>query len=213
MQRTSKIRKLKRKFNKLKNFLIKLNRIYKINNFYSFLKKTTYKGAVLLALFVALLFIVNYFFIDINLLINNFVDTYSTKSIMLFFLISESFLGLIPPEIFIAWASKSTHPSFYLFVLATISYLGGIISYFFGGRLYLIPFVKEYVENKINHHIINLRKWGGLFVVLGALSPIPHSMVGLASGLIKYSFKNYLLWSLFRYVRFIVYAIVIFQIF
>jgi hypothetical protein len=35
----------------------------------------------------------------------------------------------------------------------------------------------------------------------------------MACGLIKYNFKHYLLWSLFRFARFIVYALVIFQVF
>ncbi|MDG1188919.1 MAG: short-chain dehydrogenase, partial [Flavobacteriales bacterium] len=60
---------------------------------------------------------------------------------------------------------------------------------------------------------VNLRKWGGVFVFLGAVSPLPHSMVSMACGLIKYNFKHYLLLSLFRYVRFLVYALVIFQVF
>ena len=128
------------------------------------------------------------------------------------FFISESFLGLIPPELFIAWASKSPHPFFNVFILATISYLGGVVSYFIGGYLFLIPFVKNFIEVKISKHIINMRKWGGFFIVLGALTPVPHSLVSLSSGLIKYNFKKYLLWSLFRYLRFLLYAIVIFKI-
>ncbi|HSO88014.1 MAG TPA: VTT domain-containing protein, partial [Draconibacterium sp.] len=100
-----------------------------------------------------------------------------------------------------------------LFVLATMSYIGGIISYFLGNRLFLIPVVKNHIENKIAKHISNLRKWGGFFVFVGAMLPIPHSVVSLASGLIKYNFRHYLLWALFRYARFALYALVVFQIF
>jgi membrane protein YqaA with SNARE-associated domain len=100
-----------------------------------------------------------------------------------------------------------------LLILATISYVGGIISYLIGNRLFLIPVVKNHIENKIAKHIVNLRKWGGLFVLLGAISPIPHSLVSLASGLIKYNFRYYLIWSLFRYARFVIYALVIFKVF
>ena len=130
----------------------------------------------------------------------------------LFFFISESFLGLLPPELFLAWASKSSHPYLNVFILATLSYLGGIVSYIIGGYLYLIPFIKSFIELKISKHIINMRKWGGFFIVLGALTPVPHSLVSLSSGLIKYNFKKYLLWSLFRYLRFLLYALVIFKI-
>ena len=150
---------------------------------------------------------------DFNSLLNQIVASYSSTFIFSFFLASETFLGIIPPEIFIAWASKSANPWFFLLILATISYVGGIISYLIGNRLFLIPSIKNHVENKIAKHIVNLRKWGGLFVLLGAISPIPHSLVSLASGLIKYNFKYYLMWSLFRYARFVIYALVIFKVF
>ena len=150
---------------------------------------------------------------DFNSLLNQIVASYSSTFIFSFFLASETFLGIIPPEIFIAWASRSANPWFFLLILATISYVGGIISYLIGNRLFLIPVVKNHIENKIAKHIVNLRKWGGLFVLLGAISPIPHSLVSLASGLIKYNFRYYLIWSLFRYARFVIYALVIFKVF
>lgn len=190
-----------------------LNRYYKITKFYSFLKDTAFKGGAVIVVFVVLLLGLEFFVLDIDLLLNTLVATYSSQIVFSFFLVSETILGIIPPEIFIAWASKSASPWLILFVLATISYIGGIISYFIGNRLYLIPAIKNQIENKIAKHIANLRKWGGLFVLLGAISPIPHSLVSLASGLIKYNFKQYLLWSLFRYARFAIYALIIFQVF
>mgnify|MGYP002861311287 CR=1 FL=1 len=117
------------------------------------------------------------------------------------------FLAQLKPE-----KLSGIAPWLFLFILATISYIGGIISFSIGNRLFLIPAIKNHIENKIAKHIVNLRKWGGLFVLLGAISPIPHSIVSLASGLIKYNFNQYLLWSLFRYVRFAIYALIIFKV-
>tara|TARA_B110000259_G_C13946270_1_gene374846 strand:- start:191 stop:775 length:585 start_codon:yes stop_codon:yes gene_type:complete len=193
--------------------LVLLNRYYQITKFYSFLKNTAFKGGAAVIVFVLLLVGLELFVLDFNFLLNHLVATYSSTFIFSFFLASETILGIIPPEVFIAWSSKSANPWLFLFVLATISYAGGIISYFIGNRLFLIPSIKNHIENKIEKHIVNLRKWGGLFVLLGAISPIPHSIVSLASGLIKYNFKHYLMWSLFRYARFIIYALVIFKVF
>ncbi len=190
-----------------------LNRYYKITKFYSFLKDTAIKGGIVIVIIVAILLALEYLLFDFNALLNNLVATYSAEIIFSFFLLSETVLGLIPPEIFIAWAAKSATPWLFLFGLATMSYLGGIIAYFIGTRLFLIPAIKNHIENKIAGHITNLRKWGGLFIFIGAMLPLPHSIVSLACGLIKYNFKHYLLWALFRYVRFILYAFVIFQIF
>jgi len=188
------------------------HRYYKITRFYSFLKNTAYQAFFIIVIFVLLLMAVNFFIIDINLLINNILETYSPKAVILCFLISESILGLIPPEIFILWSSKSDSPFLFLFALATVSYIGGAVSYFIGMCMSLMPAVSKHVERKIKQHIINLRKWGGLFIVLGAISPIPHSIVSIGAGLIDYKFKYYLLWSLFRYLRFVIYYLVISQI-
>ena len=188
------------------------HRYYKITRFYSFLKNTAYQAFFMIVIFVLLLMAVNYFITDINLLLNNIFEAYSPKIIVLSFLISESILGLIPPEIFILWSSKSDSPILFLFALASASYLGGIVSYFIGMRISLMPAVRKHIERKIKQHIINLRKWGGLFIVLGAISPISHSIVSIGAGLIDYKFKYYLLWSLFRYLRFVIYYFVILQV-
>ncbi len=198
---------------KLGKRLSLINRYFKITQFYSFIKSTAFKGAILALIFILLLLFVDSFVVDIGSLLTNLVETCSPFVIFSVFLVSESLLGLLPPEIFIAWASKSSNSFLNLFLLSAISYIGGIISYFIGNRLFLIPAVKNYIEHKIAKHIVNLRKWGGIFVFLGAVSPLPHSIVSMSCGLIKYNFKHYLLWSLFRFVRFLVYALVIFQVF
>lgn len=198
--------------NGVKKLLI-LNRYYKITQFYSFLKNTAIKGAITIVFFVVILLALEYFLLDFNYLLSSLVTNYSPKIIFSFFLISETILGLVPPEIFIAWASKSEFPWLFLFALAMMSYMGGIVAYFIGNRLFLIPAVKNHIETKIAIHVVNLRKWGGLFVFIGAMLPLPHSIVSLACGLIKYNFKHYLLWALFRFLRFFIYALVIFQIF
>ena len=204
---------------KLKNFLDKLikssqriNRYYSLTNFYSFLLSTVIKGLILFFLFILLIFCIDFFFIDLELLIKNSFEKYSSVMLMSIFFISESFLGLIPPELFIIWSTESSHPFLYVFLLALLSYMGGIVSFFIGRYLYLIPFIKSFIENQISKHIVNLRKWGGFFIVLGAVSPLPHSLISMTSGLIKYSLRNYLLWSLFRFLRFFIYAVVIFGI-
>jgi membrane protein YqaA with SNARE-associated domain len=177
------------------------------------MKDTAIKGGIMIVVFVGILLALEYFLLDFNSLLETIVATYSITAILFVFLISETVLGLIPPEVFIAWASKTVFPWLFLFTLATMSYLGGIISYFIGNRLFLIPAIKNHIENNISKHIVNLKKWGGLFVLIGALLPIPHSIVSLACGLIKYKFEHYLLWALFRYLRFAIYALIIFQIF
>lgn len=193
--------------------IIVLNRYYRITRFYGFLKDTAVKGGLVIVLFVAILLALEYFFLDFNALLTTMVESFSAGSIFLVFLVSETILGLIPPEIFIAWSSKSSSPWLFLFILAGMSYLGGVIAYVAGSQLSRIPAVRNHLENKISVHVKNLRKWGGLFILVGALLPLPHSMVSMACGLIKYDLTNYLMWALFRFLRFGFYALIIFQVF
>jgi len=62
-------------------------------------------------------------------MVRHFTETFSKNSILIVFFISESILGLVPPEIFIAWAKKTAEPILNLFILALLSYAGGLVSY------------------------------------------------------------------------------------
>lgn len=192
--------------------MVALNRYYKITKFYNFLRDTAIKGSITIAIFVVLFVILDYFFLDTKAIFNALVNNYSPKSILAVFYASETILGLLPPEIFIAWSSKMSNPWLYLSILAALSYLGGITAYYLGKLTFHIPAVKNYLQNKIAIHIKNLRKWGSIFVVVGAMLPLPHSIVSFACGLINYNVKHYLLWALFRFLRFYIYAVVIFNV-
>jgi membrane protein YqaA with SNARE-associated domain len=193
-------------------YVITLHRYYRITLFYKFLKDLAIKGGILIILFVGILLALEYFFLDFNSLLNSLFVAFSPKIVFLSFLVSETIFGLLPPEIFIAWSAKSATPWLFLFILASMSYLGGTFAFLIGRQLAKLNSVKRFIEKRISKHIVSLRKWGGFFVFLGAMLPLPHSIISLASGLINYSFKHYLFWALFRYLRFFLYALVIFRI-
>ncbi len=189
-----------------------LHQYYSYTGFYKFLGISLKKALPPILLFIAGLLIVNYFVININDLLIYVTENYSDYVVFSVFFASESLLGLIPPEIFIAWSDKTTSPILYLSILALLSYLGGIISYFIGKSITKIPSVHEYLEVKMAKHIRNTRKWGGFLIVVGALLPIPFSITSIAAGMIKYPFISYLLFGLLRFVRFYLYAVAIFSL-
>ena len=189
-----------------------MHQYYGYTGFYSFLGSSMLKAIPLILLFIGGILAIHFFVIDVNTLLNIITDTFPTLGVLGVFLISESILGLIPPELFIAWASKSAFPLLYLSILALISYVGGIIAYFIGVAITKIPTVHEYLEVKMAKHIRNIRKWGGFLIVVGALLPIPYSITTLAAGIIKYPLKGVLLFGLLRFVRFYLYAIAIFNL-
>ncbi|MDC9724124.1 MAG: short-chain dehydrogenase [Urechidicola sp.] len=189
-----------------------LHQYYSYTGFYSFVKKSVVKSILPIALFVGALFFVHYFVVDFNALFATIIEKYSPFTIIAVFFVSESLLGLVPPEIFIAWAGKSAEPILYLSFLALFSYIGGIISYFIGKSIAKLPKVFNYLEVKMKKHLVMIRKWGGFLIIVGALLPIPFAITSIAAGIINYKFRNYLLFGLLRFLRFVIYALVIFHL-
>lgn len=96
---------------KQKKSKIKLmHQYYGYTGFYSFLGSSMLKAIPLILLFIGGILAIHFFVIDVNTLLNIITDTFPTLGVLGVFLISESILGLIPPELFIAWASKSAFP-------------------------------------------------------------------------------------------------------
>ncbi|MGY8933847.1 MAG: YqaA family protein [Flavobacteriales bacterium] len=189
-----------------------LHQYYSYTGFYSFVKTSLVKALLPISIFIISLWLINEFFIDFNDLFTSITSTFKPLIVLAVFFASESLLGLIPPEIFIAWAGKTEMPVFFLTMLAVLSYVGGIISFFIGKAISNMPSVYNYLEVKMDKHVKMIRKWGGFLIVVGALLPIPFAITSIAAGLIHYKFKNYLLFGLLRFVRFYLYALVIFNV-
>ena len=111
---------------------------------------------------------------------------------------------MIPPDIFMIWATKFNSPLLILSILGLLSYIGGAISYQIGYGLSRVPKITAYTERRLEGYILLTRKWGGAFIVIAALFPFsPLSLVVIAVGMLKYPFKLYLLFGLSRIVRFV----------
>ncbi|RKD98714.1 YqaA family protein [Marinifilum flexuosum] len=192
--------------------LVLLHQYYSYTGFYNFIITNLKKAILPLLLIVGLLFFLEYYVLDFENLFYTTTKDLPTIGLLSVFFISESFLGLIPPELFIAWVKTLPSPIVYLSILALLSYLGGCVSYAIGRLVLRIPSLKNWIEVKIGKHIQNIRKWGGFLIIVGALLPIPFSIVSIASGIIRFSFKKYLFYGLFRFLRFYLFAIAIFKL-
>lgn len=188
-----------------------LHQYYSYTGFYKFLGASLKKALPPILTVIAALVVINYF-VNLNTLLVTITETYPSWVIFAIFFVSESILGLIPPELFIAWSDKTANPIVSLSILALLSYLGGVVSFFIGKSITKIPAVQEYLEVKMAKHIKNTRKWGGFLIVVGALLPIPFAITSIAAGMINYSFRAYLLFGLLRFLRFYLYAIAIFSV-
>lgn len=197
---------------KKKNRLQLLHQYYTYTGFYRFLGDALKKALPPILIVLGALVIVHFFIIDINEALNYVIDHYSSFLILTVFFLSESILGIIPPELFIAWSGKTDNPILYLSIIATLSYAGGIVSYFTGIAALKIPSIHNYLEVKMARHLKNARKWGGFLIVVGALLPIPFAVSSLAAGMIRFKFSYYLLFGLLRFVRFAIYGAAIFSL-
>ncbi|QTD36802.1 short-chain dehydrogenase [Polaribacter batillariae] len=190
----------------------RLHVYYGRTGFYLFVWESVKKAFIPIVLVVLGLFLFNKYVYNINEGLETITETFSRLGILVTFFISETLLGLIPPEIFIAWTKKTNEPILNLSLLALLSYFGGLISYFLGRLTLKIHSVKVYLEVKMAANLKNTRKWGGFLILVGALLPLPFSIACLAAGMIKYSFKNVVFFGLFRLLRFAIYGWAIFKV-
>ena len=158
-------------------------------------------------IFIPIVLIARYL-IDLDPFFQYIFNNFSDAFVFIVFFLSESLLGLIPPDFFILWISKFNSPILFLIILGVLSYIGGIISYWIGYWLSTRPKIKAYTERVLEKYIIMVRKWGGAFIIISALLPFsPLSMVVIAVSIFKYPFKYYLLFGISRIIRFIVQGI------
>lgn len=203
------------KKNKKKNkdpHVKRLHNYYQRTGFYMFIWESLKKAFWPIVGVVVALILFNKYVYNINDGLQTMTETFSRTSLLITFFISETILGLVPPEIFIAWSKKTSDPIINLSILATLSYLGGLTAYFIGKASLKINAVKQYLEVKMAKHLKNTKKWGGFLILVGALLPLPFAISCLTAGMIKYPFKNVVIFGLFRFLRFAIYAWAIFSV-
>ncbi|TKG97142.1 short-chain dehydrogenase [Puteibacter caeruleilacunae] len=189
-----------------------LHQYYSYTGFYRFVRKSFKKAITPIVLFIGLIFILEYYILDFKDIFAHISETYSNVTLYLIFLVSEASIGLIPPEIYIAWAKTLPNPILNLSLLAIVSYIAGCIAFGIGRLILRIPLIKSTVQIKLEKHMRLIRRWGGLIIVVGALTPLSFPLISMATGVINFSFQKYLLFGLSRFLRFYILALAIFQV-
>jgi len=189
-----------------------VHKYYSRTGFYLFVWESIKKAILPILGIILVIFLFNKYVYNINEGLRNFTETFSRITVISVFFISETILGLIPPEIFIAWSKKTETPILNLSILAVLSYFGGLLSYFIGRMALKVNSVKNYLEVKMADNLKNTHKWGGILILVGALLPLPFSIACMTAGMIKYPFKNVVFLGLFRLARFAIYAWAIFKV-
>jgi len=186
---------------------------YKERGLYRYVGWNVLKIIFFYAIFIVIIYFVGKYLLDYNKIFKSVLDRLSDRTTLLVFFLSESFLGLVPVDLFVIWTLKFEQPMIYLAILGILSYAGGIISYFIGVWISRMPKIKVYTEKRLEGYIKFTRKWGGAFIVIAALFPFsPFSMVTIAVTMLHYPFNRFLLFGTSRLVRFVIQGIVFFKL-
>lgn len=180
---------------------------------YDFLLKNLKKLFLGLVVLVGLILGFQLLFPNFNDLMIETLNGWPDLPVLSVFFLSESFLGLIPPDLFIIWSQKFNQPYLMVLALSAMSYLGGVLSYFIGKYLGHLKLLEKALAPIVKKQKELINKFGGILIVIAALFPLPFSAVCIVAGAVEYHFSSFLRLALFRFLRFFGYAIVLFQIF
>lgn len=169
------------------------------------------KGLGILAVIIALYLLAQRFF-DVDAYMEHLgqwpVLVYITFSL------SELIFGLIPPELFIIWVIQNGIFQMFLadvFLLALISYASGVIGYYLGKEAKKWSFMNSIMGRYVLKYSRYMRRFGGFLIVIGAMTPLPFSAVCMLMGTSGYPFNRFLLLASVRFIRFALYAWIIWQ--
>lgn len=178
-----------------------------------FFLKNLVRGLVWLAvLVVAFIFIRKN--VDINFLLWLEPIFENTPLILSVYILSELLFGLIPPELFMMWALRFESIfdySFYIFIFAVLSYAAGIAGFLFGSFLETTIFFRYIRRRFLGKYHSLLQKFGFFLILVASLTPLPFSGISMLVGSLHYPVKKYMIWALARFVRFFVYAFIIWE--
>ncbi len=130
------------------------------------------------------------------------------------FLASEVIFGIIPPELFMIWALRHENLDLYIqniIALSVISYLAGAVGYYIGSHFNTTRLYASLEKNYLGRFEKHMNRFGGFLVIVAAITPIPFSGICMLMGTVKYPVKRFMVISLMRFMRFGVYAYIIWE--
>ena len=186
------------------------HRFYRITGGYRFLLEGFRKLGLGLLAFGAVLWAINTYLVDLQWVTEWVTAHFHWAAVVLVLGLSEIVLGILPPDFFILWAHTFSYPWAMVLLLATVSYAGGLASYWIGQRLHHVPKIKELVDVRFAAHLTQIRRFGGLLIFLAALTPLPFPPVCTVAGVVNFRFRWFLWIAATRFLRFFLYALFIF---
>lgn len=184
-----------------------------LNEKQRFLLINLLRGLLWFALLVILFMLIRKFYPE-NL--EAFIHPFYEQPMLVYgiFLLSEIIFGLIPPEIFILWATKLGSLSTFIWVLLllfSLSYFSGILGFYFGKSLSTRRNFRYLRRRFLGKYHSMLNRFGMFLILVAALTPLPYSGISMLVGSLNYPAKRYLILAFSRILRFLVYGIIIWE--
>ncbi|MGB0348653.1 MAG: YqaA family protein [Schleiferiaceae bacterium] len=180
---------------------------------YTFLRSNLLKLGASILIILGLFYLIDGYIINIDDAMAWVTEILSPAGLISVFFFSEVSFGFITPELLIVWADETLKPNWMLALLATLSYTAGIVSYFIGRFWSTRKIVRERILERNATTMDQLRRFGGLLIILAALTPLPYPIVCQLSGMNKYPFKYFVWITLVRFLRFGLYGALLFSAF
>lgn len=191
--------------------LARIHRYYLLSGLYRFLLVNIIKTIIYVVLFVLAAWFIQRYILDVELLFNQVMFKLDTWMMLLIFFVSESLMGIIPPDLFVIWAGEFKYPWIMVTILGLLSTAGGVVAYYIGVGLQNVKWFYKIVYIRWESWFVKMKKWGGIFIVLAAILPIPYSLVCALAGLINFRYKLFLILNLTRIARFYLFAAMLFK--
>lgn len=178
-----------------------------------FFLRNLFKGLIWLAVIVG-----GYFFLNkqFNFTLEGLLGSVYHQPVVIYtvFLLSEVIFGIIPPELFMIWALRNEHLLQYVsnvVALSAISYAAGVIGYYIGAKFSETKLYATLQKNYLGKYEKHFSRFGGFLVVVAALTPIPFSGICMLMGAVKYPLRRFLFIATTRFLRFGVYAFIVWE--
>lgn len=184
-------------------------------DFYKYFYRNLLKGVVYLIVLIILIVLFKSSFKNQYDIIEHAVSD-SYYLMFLIFLVSEMFVGILPPELFMIWAIDDPW-DYYITAVSTmtmVSLFAGWLNYRIGRTLGKREFLMNFFEKrlKLNKYQKRYDQYGSGLIIVAALTPLPFSLISMLTGTLSYPQKKYLIFASFRIIRFVVYGIIIWNL-
>ena len=183
--------------------------------FYSFFSKNIIKGFIYLIVLIGLLILFKSYFNNQYESIEHAVSD-SYYRMFFIFLVSEVFVGILPPELFMFWSSDDPW-QYYVTAVSTmtlVSLFAGWLNYRLGRILGQREFFMNLFQKRfrLKKYRKKYDQYGSGLIIVAALTPLPFSLISMLTGTLLYPQKKYLLFASFRIIRFVVYGIIVWNL-